>query len=348
MGHHSCMRALGSVVAATLIASAVSAEARVPDRVTPGSAVRALSGAQKSRVVADSFWSQALGTRKRFLVYLPASYDARTDRRYPVLYYLHGLWGNERDWVVAGRIDSTLDALTSAGMPEPIVVMPDGDDSWYTTWNGLANLRACEAAAPRDEPASTYCVPWARYDDYIARDLVARVDSSYRTLADRRHRAIAGLSMGGYGAITLALNYPDAFVAAASHSGVLAPLYMGPHPFTGTARWARTESEIRDAQDGRWPKIFPAFGRDTAGWWARDPGRLAARLIEERRGPMPAIMLDVGRDDHLVDQSRAFRATLQRLGVPHEYRERAGKHDWDYWRTHASESLRWLMRQFPE
>ncbi len=157
-----------------------------------------------SRVAADSFWSQALGIRKQFVVYLPPSYETTPSRRYPVAYYLHGMSGDEWNWVRAGAIDRTLDSLSAAGMPEMIVIMPDGDDGWYTTWNNLGNNAECRRAKPpgrEAEAVDAFCVPWPKYDDYIARDLVARVDSLYRTIPSRSARAIAGLSMGGYGAI---------------------------------------------------------------------------------------------------------------------------------------------------
>jgi S-formylglutathione hydrolase FrmB len=133
------------------------------------------------------------------------------------------------------------------------------------------------------------------------------------------------------------------YAAAASHSGVLAPLYLAPHPFAPPARYA---SAIGAADfTGRLaPSMLLAFGRDTIGWWARDPGRMARRLADRRGGgaPMPALFVDVGRDDPYVDQSRAFHATLQSLGVSHEYAEWPGAHTWDYWRTHARESLAWM------
>ena len=169
-----------------------------------------------SRVAADSFWSQALGIRKQFIVYLPPSYDANAARRYPVAYYLHGMWGDEWNWVRAGGIDRTMDSLVAVGLPEMIVIMPDGDDGWYTTWNNLGNNAECRRGKPpgrQSETVDAFCVPWPKYDDYIARDLVARVDSLYRTIPSRSARAIAGLSMGGYGAISLALQYPDVFSA---------------------------------------------------------------------------------------------------------------------------------------
>jgi S-formylglutathione hydrolase FrmB len=299
-------------------------------------------------VRADTLWSQALGARKQFVVYLPPSYGREPARRYPVAYYLHGLWGDEWNWVRQGRLATTLDSLVAAGTREMIVVMPDGDDGWYTTWNQLVTLRDCERDSTRarmgiTEPVASRCVPWPHYDDYVARDLVARVDSAYRTLADRRHRAIAGLSMGGYGAVSLALAYPDVFGAAASHSGVLSPLYVGPRPYAPPARFATSVDTLISTRIGR--MMAPVFGRDTIGWWARDPARLAARALERRRRggpPLPALFVDVGVSDGLVDQNRAFHAALTTLGVPHAYAEWPGAHTWDYWRVHAAESLAWL------
>ena len=297
------------------------------------------------RVAADSFWSNALGTRKRFVVYLPPSYASNTSRRYPVAYYLHGMWGDEWNWVRAGSLDRTLDSLAAGGLPEMIVIMPDGDDGWYTTWNNLGNNAECRRGKPpgrQSESVDDYCVPWPKYDDYIARDLVARVDSIYRTIPSRSARAIAGLSMGGYGAVSLALAYPDVFSAAASHSGVLSPLYAGPHPYAPPVRYATNEAELRANADGLWPAMRLAFGRDTMGWWARDPGRRAARYGSDERRPVPALMIDVGTQDRYADQSRDLHATLERLGVAHTYAERSGTHDWTYGRRHAVESLRWI------
>lgn len=301
----------------------------------------------RGRVVADTFWSQALGIRKTYVAYLPPSY-ASGARRYPTAYYLHGMWGNEWDWLRAGAIDRALDSLIADGLPEMVVVMPDGDDGWYTTWNSLGNNAECRRGTPprrAHESVDAYCVPWPHYDDYIARDLVARVDSSFRTVPSRARRAIAGLSMGGYGAVSLALGYPDVFSAAASHSGILSPLYLGPHPFAPPPRYAGTEAELRQAAGRLWPALSLAFGRDTMGWWARDPGRLAAAYPERHPQPMPALMVDVGADDPYADQSRDFRHTLRRLGVRHEYAERPGAHDWAYWRSRVSEGLTWIARR---
>lgn len=295
------------------------------------------------RVVVDTLWSPALGVRKQFVVYLPPSYGRDPRRRYPVAYYLHGLFGDEWNWVRLGALPAVADSLAARGAGEAIVVTPDGDDGWYTTWNTLASADACRRDTTRREPAASYCVAWPRYDDYLARDLVAKVDSSYRTRPDRAARAVAGLSMGGYGAVALALRYPDVFGAAASHSGVLAPLYVGPTPYRAPARYGATVAELRAYRPATWATKPLAFGRDTAGWWARDPGRLAARLRRTRPALVPALYADVGTEDQLADGNRAFRDQLAALGVPLAYREWPGAHTWPYWRAHVGESLAWLL-----
>jgi S-formylglutathione hydrolase FrmB len=340
------LRALALLPLAAPPALAPPALAQSPTRPAAEARVDApgVPAAARERVQADTIWSAALRTRKQFLVYLPASYAREPARRYPVAYYLHGLWGDETNWVRSGRLDAAMDSLVAAGGPEMIVVMPDGDDSWYTTWNTLGTTDACMRDTVRKEPAASYCVPWTHYDDYVARDLVAKVDSTYRTRADRRHRGIAGLSMGGYGALSLALRYPDVYSAAASHSGVVAPLLVNASPFTAASppQWAANVDTLAKRWRNYWTTIPFAFGKDTAGWWARDPGRLAARLQRRDAALLPALFLDVGVDDLTRDQNRALHATLDGLRIAHTYAEWPGAHDWRYWRAHVPESLAWL------
>ncbi len=309
-----------------------------PAGSTPGIPNQALSGV----VTADTLWSQSLGIRKRARVWLPPSYASQPQRRYPVAYYLHGAFGNEDNWLEQGRLGATLDSLVAAGMPELIVVMPDGDDGFYTTWNFLGDWPGCRRNRPPNaEPADAYCVPWPHYDDYIARDLVQYVDGHYRTIADRRHRGIAGLSMGGYGAIALAVAYPDVFSAAASHSGVLAPAAGG-----GRIPLPRDRFDFDSLRaswsTGLWQVLQPPFGKDSVAWAARDPANLAARLMRRDTALMPALYVDCGAEDFLLHQNRAFRDALLKSGGQLLYREHAGSHNWDYWRKHGAESASWL------
>jgi S-formylglutathione hydrolase FrmB len=302
----------------------------------------------RGRVDTVTFRSQALGISKNYVIYLPPSYEREAGRRYPVAYYLHGLWGDEYNWTTLGRLRETADSLFRAGLPEVIVVMPDGDDSWYTTWNFLGDWPGCQRQPPpgrSNEKVADYCVPWPHYDDYIARDLVQHIDSTFRTLPERRHRGIAGLSMGGYGATWLALAYPYVFGAAASHSGIVTPLLVSYDRSAKRPRYAREIPEVRERYPNLWPSQSLAFGKDTAGWWARDPARRAAKLIQPNSAfAPPRLYIDVGTDDPYLQQSRAFRDALRRLGIAHEYHERPGAHNWGYWGGNVAHSLAFITR----
>jgi putative tributyrin esterase len=290
----------------------------------------------RGTVRVERFFAPALGVEKHYVIYLPPSYATAPAKRYPVAYYLHGLTGNEADWVALASIDVVADSLAAGGSPEMILVMPDGDDGWYTNWEEPPEpYGACLADTLLNRAAPALCVVRARYEDYIARDLVRHVDSTYRTLADRRHRGIAGLSMGGFGAVTIALEHPDVF----------SPLYAGPHPFATPAHYHTSIDSLTADWRGIWDAIAPAFGRTIASWTARDPAQLVRRLVDQH-GSMPALFIDVGTHDRLLDQARAFHAELAALGISSTYAEwPGGKHDWKYWHAHVGESMRWLAER---
>ena len=310
--------------------------------VLAAGAARPAPAQQRGTVTVDNFRSGALGVRKDYLVYLPPSYRAEPTRRFPVAYYLHGAWGSEDDWVRKGGLDVVMDSLVAAGMPQMIVVMPDGDDGFYTEWASEYKRKLCPARTDLREPAARYCVRDPRYDAYIARDLVRHVDATYRTLADARHRGIAGLSMGGFGALALAVEYPDLWAAAASHSGALELLAQAVDTATGTVSHAAHP----DTTGSIWAVLRPVFGPDTTDWWRRDPAGRIRRLDAEERQRLPALYADVGTEDGLLANNRAFRTDLIRLEVPLEYHEYPGEHNWAYWRAHVAQSLVWLSRHF--
>jgi S-formylglutathione hydrolase FrmB len=281
--------------------------------------------------------SKALGVRKAYLAYLPGGYDASA-RRYPVIYLLHGLGGDETNWVKVGGLPGTADAL---GL-QAIVVMPDGDDGFYANWATPAAYDACLAERPpfnRGERPETYCVREGRYEDYIVQDLVAHVDATFRTVADRKGRALAGLSMGGYGALALAMRHKDAFSATASHSGLVSLLYGGPHPYapgkagpaTSLAGWG---GEYRGAMREHMMKIF---GGELAAWRARDPSQLAQSLAA---GDL-AMYIDCGTEDgfKFQDQALYLHEVLESRRVQHAFALVPGGHDFSLWKARIRESL---------
>ena len=150
--------------------------------------------------------------------------------------------------------------------------------------------------------------------------------------------------MGGYGALSIALHYPDVFAAAASHSGVVSPLFVGPHPFAVPARYAAAVDEIKPTAGTWWPRYLHFWGTDMERWRAADPAHMAEQLAGHG-GPMPMLYIDCGVDDGLIDQNRALDSELRRLEIKHWYAEWPGAHTWRYWSTHVRESLAWMGGQ---
>lgn len=295
----------------------------------------------KGAAVVAHVQSAALGVTKDVVVYLPASYDT-SGKRYPVFYYLHGLGGDETNWVKNGALDKTADAL---GL-EAIVVMPDGDDGFYADSAKPIDYDACMKDGtglffPERKHAET-CVHHLAYETYITKDLVSWVDATYRTIPKREARAIAGLSMGGFGALQLAMRHPDLFVAAASHSGVDSLLYAGPIPYekgkavlaTDVDKWSQAIGEI-----GIW--IRSLFGGDLENWKAHDPTTLATKLD---KATAPALYIDCGTEDdfQLQHGMQYLHDILLERGIEHAYYLGPGRHNMKFWSVRVKNSLEFL------
>jgi S-formylglutathione hydrolase FrmB len=242
----------------------------------------------------------------RVRVLLPARYATST-RRYPVLYLLHGALNGEEAWTVQGDAE----AIT-AGLPL-IVVMPDsGQGGGYTDWfNGGAG------GPPQ----------WERYH---IDQLIPFVDARYRTIARRGGRAVAGLSMGGFGAMSYAARHPDLFVAAAAFSGAVDTNNPLDIAVTGDAPFGpRATQEIR--------------------WRGRNPWDLAENL----RGLRLIVRTGDGEPvgdvvETVVHQMNvAFHERLQQLGIAHTWDDYgAGTHSWPYWQRDLRATLPQLMATF--
>ena len=167
------------------------------------------------------FFSRALGRDVAYLVWLPPGYGQPAgagERTYPALYLLHGAGGpagfGAEEWL-GYALTEALDRLVALGLIEPLlVVLPEGEQGYWI--NHAAGA--------------------ARWADFVAVDLVRHVDATFRTEARRERRAIGGLSMGGHGALQLALNHPDVFAVAGAHSPTLRPFEESP-AFFGDRRW---------------------------------------------------------------------------------------------------------------
>jgi S-formylglutathione hydrolase FrmB len=254
-----------------------------------------------SRLHEESFQSAALGKPMRYRVLLPDGYD-QTLRRYPVLYLLHGLSGDYTDWTSRTNL---ADYSKPLGL---IVVTPDGGNQWWTN--------AADGTA--------------RYEDYLANDLPSDVVKKFRTIKSSYGRAIAGLSMGGYGALKLALKRPAAFTVAASFSGAL-----------NVTREGELERFIGAAESQRLHLIFGPPGSET-----RTNNDVFALAAASKPAGASYFYIDCGiADNALIDANREVVAALHKAGVAYEYHETAGAHSWDYWDRRIREFLPVLMQR---
>ncbi len=268
----------------------------------------------------ETFSSPSLGVSKTYRIYLPNGYASSTVR-YPVIYQLHG-WGvTEGSWADTLKLGDAADKLRL----QALVVMPDGDRSLYANSVTSPNYDRClndlTSDANKSEPRAEYCVRSARYEDYIVKDLIQHVDRTYRTVAKREGRAVSGESAAGAGAMALALRHKDLFASVASHSGFLALLYDGPHPYDkAKARFLTKIEPDPSKAEGQ-----AIFGFDIATWRAHDPYSLVAGL----RNNELAIYFDCGRDDDygFQDHNLAFDDRLTALRLHHEFHLVPGHHD---------------------
>ena len=164
-----------------------------------------------------------------------------------------------------------------------------------------------------------------RYEDHLIKDVIGLIDRTFPTIKSRQGRAIGGLSMGGYGAAKLGLKHPDLFCSVNSHSGALnGPLY--------------SEAKTVELMN---PEFLAMFGKDYVGG-PDDPHALAKKCPAQKR---PAMLVDCGTEDFLLEENRAFRRTLQAIGYPHEYQEFPGAHEWGYWDLHVQQALAFHRKQ---
>lgn len=260
-----------------------------------------LQASPPRQFVNDSVQSAAVGRVMPYRVLLPEAYERSRDR-YPVLYLLHGLGGDDRDWSTRTNL------ARLAARLRLVIVMPDGDNAWYTN-------------AANDGP---------RFEDYIASDLVQDVERKYRVIRARYGRAIAGLSMGGYGAIKIALRHPAEFAAAGSFSGA----------------FRATDTAYDDSLGALKDQTYEIYGPE--GSETRTANDVAAMASSAPVLGAPVLYLDCGTSDAFLQSNRDVVATLQKRGFRYEYHELPGAHAWDYWNARIAVFLPWVMKQLAD
>lgn len=249
-----------------------------------------------ARVDTVTIYSNSMHKAIRCVVITPNTYKVKRST-FPVVYLLHGYGGDFRNWITL-----VPELKEFADKYREILVCPDGATaSWYF-----------------DSPVDNTM----RYETYIGKEVPHYIDSAYRTVANKYHRAITGLSMGGHGALFIAWRHPNMFASAGSMSGGV-DLKGSVHRF-----------EIE--------KVLGDRTRYTANWYNNS----IVNLVENKSASPLSLIIDCGADDIFIAENRKLHEKLLALKVDHTYIERPGNHSWNYWKYAIDFQLLYFRKLF--
>ena len=246
----------------------------------------------QSRIETYSLQSEILGVEKTCTVYLPAGYD-NSQESYPVLYLLHGAYGCHTDWTSRGNMRLITDEAIASGMARPmIVVMPDA---------------AGEGENHGGKHMGYFNVPGWNYEQFFFEEFIPAIEKHYRVTADKPHRAISGLSMGGGGSAAYALRHPGVFSSTCPISGLL-DAFPSPRNYENTF----AQSVIDNS-----------------------PVVILRNMTDEQLNDVRSVRwrVDCGDDDFLWQCNVDFYTLMRQRNIPLQYRMRDGGHTWRYWQT---------------
>jgi len=281
----------------------------VPD---PEGDFYALKAVPHGEVREKWYWSRITGAWRRAFVYTPPGYDANPTRRYPLLILQHGAGEDETGWTRQGRAQFILDNLLAAGKATPMIVVMDRG---YARKRGTPALHLSPATSVKD-----IGLAFGAFEDVVLHDLIPAIDASYRTIPDREHRAMAGLSMGGMETLFIAFHHQTTFAYIASLSG---PILQNPNSSQSLAAAFGAPFDVRSAYGGAFADAS-RFNQHVRLLWM---GVGTAEPPEIRNGIVAAV--------------KALRAH----GVHLVYYESPGTaHEWQTWRRDLNDLAPRLFR----
>lgn len=263
-----------------------------------------------SRVEHHTMKSQVLQAERSYTVYLPAGYEADTHLTYPILYLLHGMNDTDKGWYDRGHVKDVMDQLTASGEATPmIIVTPDaGGNIMEGKWNGYFNM------------------PGWQYEEFFFGEFIPHIESAYRVKADKQHRAIAGLSMGGGGATSYAQRHTDMFAACYAMSALM---HLPP------------ADAAQVSQGNKMALLTDAAHRYSCVNYVE-------QADDEQREHLRTVQwfVDCGDDDFLFDCNLDLYQAMRKSRIPCQLRVRDGGHTWEYWHSALYIALPYLSRTF--
>jgi enterochelin esterase-like enzyme len=255
-----------------------------------------------------SFTSKILKSERKFAVYLPPDYET-SSRSYPVLYLLHGAGDDQTGWVQFGEVLQITDKAIKDGKATPmIIIMPDANTGQRGYFNSIKG-------------------DW-NYEDFFFQELMPHVEKTYRIKAEKKYRAIAGLSMGGGGSFMYALHHPELFSSACPLSAYVGPLSLD----EAKKRFEATNENISEE------RLIEYFKRHNAL-------SLIENLPADKKNAV-RWYIDCGDDDFLYEGNSLIHIAMKKNEIPHEFRIRDGGHTWTYWRDSLPEVLAFITKEF--
>ena len=250
----------------------------------------------------------------KYSIYLPPNYESST-QTYPVIYLLHGYGGDNNSWIKRGNINEYTDkAIANNTIPAVIIVMPNGDSSWYINSNDSK----------------------VKYEDFFINEFIPAIEKTYRAKAEKKYRAIAGLSMGGYGALLYTLKHPNVFSAVAALSAAIV-----------------SDNDYMNMPVLQWNHFFnKIYGVELKGkerlneTWNTNS---ILKIVENKPAEelkTTQYWIDCGDDDFLTKGNCLLHIALIDKKVSHEYRVRDGDHNWNYWKSGITDALQFITTHF--
>ncbi len=265
----------------------------------------------RSRIVTDTVFSKVLNDDRAYTVYLPPSFEQDAGRTYPVLYLLHGMSQTNSDWAWRGHLQEVADRLIASGEAEEMVIITPnaGGDIYKNIWNGYFDM------------------PGWSYETFFYDEFLPYVEKKYRVKGDKRHRAVAGLSMGGGGATAYGLRHSDKFSAVYAMSALMSI------PEQGAARFDNPDDKLAILTRSVIEHSCIDFVLQ-----ADEQVKAGLRTV--------AWFVDCGDDDFLLDRNIEFFQAMRNAGIPCQFRVRDGGHDWEYWHSALYQCLSFVSNVF--
>ena len=260
---------------------------------------------QGSFLPDGAFESKRLGKTVHYTVYLPKGF-ATSGKSYPILYLLHGAGGDHGSWQKDAQFSQVADQMIAAGqIPEMVIVCPEGFRHAF--------VNSFEGDAP--------------YEDFFLQEFMPFIEKEFRIIQDKGHRAISGLSMGGYGSLYHSLKHSDLFGSCFAMS-----------PATSASSFRRAEgTTLSDAE-----RTY--LREHSIADIVRD-----LKLVKNEKGEVigqPRLFIEIGDDDFLLLNDFEVVKALRETGIPHQFRVRDGAHTWDFWRETLPSALVWISEMF--